>query len=644
MMSHKPLLFICFVIAICMISQSTFALNYERSTATGTWVDGNWVDSGGGSGNAPATSDRVSVGTTNVPGSIGSATVNLGSSATIQSLRLGDTQSGVLNILDTGSLSSSIVSVGNGELNVQSGGSLSTSSLSVTGSNSSAVLNGLSTIGNISVNSGSTFTADSALTLSNSLSANNGSIILNANTSARSISTFNGSTLTINADTSTTLINGWGTRIQGGILNLDAGILSSDLWLHESGGVAPQINRNGGHVDLHSLLINGGSQMTLGAGDSVDFGISLLNGAELTVDTALRMGSSLSHISNSTLNLNQDLYLHILKISGNAATINRNNGAKLHIISLELANRNYRFNGTDKILHSVFVRSGSSFTADSALTLSSGHLHAENNGLIVLNANTRARTITAHNATLTINADTSTTKTYTTCGTCGSRGTTISGGVLNLNAGTLNIMLTVKENRGVATQINQNGGHVDLAHLSINGASQMTLGAGDIVRRRHVLHTGHTESIDARIDLRNGATLDALIDLTLTTLFVDGSSTFTFTQGLGNVTGLSVDNLTVRDSSLLDLHFDSAQSQSFQGLDWGLRLRGDKRSLLQMLIDDNMVKFSGGTSPVGIIYDVASFGNYTYLGYTTTVPLPASLPLMLFGMGAIGALKRRKFA
>ncbi len=122
---------------------------------------------------------------------------------------------------------------------------------------------------------------------------------------------------------------------------------------------------------------------------------------------------------------------------------------------------------------------------------------------------------------------------------------------------------------------------------------------------------------------------------------MDGSSTFTLTQGSGDTTGLSVNTLDIRDSSLLDLRFDAAQSN---GLDWGLRLRGDERSLLQRLIDNNMVKFSGGTNPIGIIYDVASFGNFTYLGYATPVPLPASLPLMLFGLGAIGALKRRKFA
>jgi hypothetical protein len=572
------------------------------------WVDGNWVDSGGGSGNAPASSDRVFVGITNVPGSIGPATVNLGSSATIQSLLLGSTHSGTLDILGTGSLSSATVRVNNGALMVQSGGSLSTNSLTLSGNNSSAVLNGLSTIGVISVNNGSTFTADSALTLSSGLSANNGSIVLNANTSAQSISTFNGSTLTINADTSTTL----GTTVQGDALNLDAGILSGRLTLNELGGVATQINQNGGHVDLTTLSINGGSQMTLGAGDAVSNSVSLRNGAELTVDTALNLTGS-STLNDATLNLSQDITTNGFSITGMAAAINRNTGAALDIQRLTLSDSNYSFNGTDAIHRSISVNNGSTFTADSALTLSS-FLNA-NNGSIVLNANTSAQSIsTANGSTLTINADTSTTS-----------GTTVQGDVLNLDAGILSGRLTLHELGGVATQINQNGGHVDLTTLSINGASQMTLGAGDAVSNS--------------VSLRNGATLDALIDLTLSSVLLDGSSTFKFTQGSGDTTGLSINNLDIRDSSLLDLRFDSAQSN---GLDWGLRLAGDKRSLLQMLIDDNMVKFSGGTNPIGIIYDVASFGDFTYLGYATTVPLPASLPLMLFGMGAIGALKRRK--
>jgi hypothetical protein len=153
----------------------------------------------------------------------------------------------------------------------------------------------------------------------------------------------------------------------------------------------------------------------------------------------------------------------------------------------------------------------------------------------------------------------------------------------------------------------------------------MTLAAGD--------------NVSNSINLSNGATLNSLIDLELASVNLRTLSIFTFSQDSGETSGLSMNNLFIDGTSKLDIQFDLAQ---VAGLDWGLRLSGDKTANLQAFLDNDLVNFSGGTEPIGIIYDVTNYGNYTYLGYVSAIPLPASFPLMLFSLAAMGIFTRKR--
>jgi hypothetical protein len=180
-------------------------------------------------------------------------------------------------------------------------------------------------------------------------------------------------------------------------------------------------------------------------------------------------------------------------------------------------------------------------------------------------------------------------------------------------------------NSGGTAQVNQNGGHVDLTNLTIAGSTGMTIGAGD--------------SVSNSVNLSNGATLNAFADLEIQNVRLNTSSIFTFSQDAGETDGLSINSLFVDATSVLDIQFDS---QHEIGLDWALRLTGSKETDLQAFLDGDLITFSGGTAPVGIIYDVASYGDYTYLGYVSAVPLPGAFPFMVFGISALGFFSRKK--
>ncbi len=708
-------------------SQTAVAEDFGRTSATGTWSDGGWVGSAGGT--APSASDKVYIGNTSaVAGSVEPAAVNLGSSIAVQDLALGNSQSGTLDILSKGALSASSVSVRNGLLNVQSGGNLSANNLTVSGGESVATLNGSSSINTINIHNAASFNANSALDTTYMNVASKGAVKFNANSNFKEIFAGSGSALTINADTVAKTI-----YVHGSTLNLKAGGVTGSLDLQKLDGVASQVNQKGGHVSLRNLAISGGTNMTLGARDSVSNSVSLKDGATLNVDSEQDMSFRVL-LDKSALNLNANLKVHQFSVTGAGSVINRGHAASLDIGILMLNdNVNYDYDGIDNIRGTVSALNGSAFTADSALKLT-GDLRVEK-GVVTLNAtgniagyinvfdesvlnvnaavnvgnslfvggkstlnvnanmksgfayvsgnstwNLNAGTFTSdrlslssalkinrngghlalldlrldNNSSLTLGAgdsashlvqiysgstlnidsvqnldsilDISGKSTLNLNADIAAIRTDIEDSTLNLNAGTLTGSLIVAENNVESqVQVNRNGGYVNLENLTVRGNADMTLVAGDVVSNT--------------VSLSTGAALNAFIDLEIGNVDLASSSVFSFTQEFGKTDGLSIDRLAIDSTSKLDLWFDSGQ---VTGLDWALRLTGKQELDLQLFLDNGQISFSGGTAPVGIVYDVASYGDYTYLGYVSAVPLPGAFPLMIFGISALGFFSRKK--
>jgi len=150
---------------------------------------------------------------------------------------------------------------------------------------------------------------------------------------------------------------------------------------------------------------------------------------------------------------------------------------------------------------------------------------------------------------------------------------------------------------------------------------------------------GVGDNVSNTVSLRDGAKINSSVDLDIANVDLRGFSVFTFTQVAGGTDGLSIDRLFIDETSRLDLQFDSSQEA---GLDWALRLSGNKETDLQAFLDDDLVRFSGGISSIGIIYDIASYGDYTYLGAVSAVPLPGTFPMMMLGLSVLVFFTRRK--
>jgi hypothetical protein len=141
------------------------------------------------------------------------------------------------------------------------------------------------------------------------------------------------------------------------------------------------------------------------------------------------------------------------------------------------------------------------------------------------------------------------------------------------------------------------------------------------------------------MDLNKGATVTSLVALQNGSVNIADMSKFTLIQTLGQMEGLAIDFLNIDVTSLIDIQFDSADSA---GLDWGLRWTGDKQTELQNYLDAGLLTFSGGTEPISVFYDSANYGDFTYLGYLGTASVPEPSSLMLFGITALFAARRRR--
>ncbi|MCE5279089.1 MAG: PEP-CTERM sorting domain-containing protein [Planctomycetaceae bacterium] len=107
-------------------------------------------------------------------------------------------------------------------------------------------------------------------------------------------------------------------------------------------------------------------------------------------------------------------------------------------------------------------------------------------------------------------------------------------------------------------------------------------------------------------------------------------------QNAGQTTGMTLNgDLSLNTGDILNLVFDGTE---LAGPDWAFRWLGDHVSDLQNLQTAGKLTWSGAPLDVGFLYNVAD--NYTYVGYISNIPEPATMSLL--ALGGLAALIRRK--
>ena len=179
----------------------------------------------------------------------------------------------------------------------------------------------------------------------------------------------------------------------------------------------------------------------------------------------------------------------------------------------------------------ISILSGGSITAD-RLELTSANSNAIINGEFT-SANSG---IQSEGGSLTIG------------GTVSTFNTTLTGGELNFNSGSLFGRLTLNDNLGTAVEVNRaaSGTTLDLDRLVVVGTTALTLNAGDSVNTSISLTSGATLTVNQQQDLVfgvsiSGATLNLNENLNASSLFSDGTATINRGAGTINLQRLRLD-------------------------------------------------------------------------------------------------------
>ena len=357
------------------------------------------------------------------------------------------------------------------------------------------------------------------------------------------------STLNIDGDVT---VNGDVSASSSGRVNLNAGTMDATGHSLSFSGVG-SVNQSGGHYSATNLTLNQGATITYAPADSITAQVLVSNGSVMTLGRDLSLagrlglsyGGSISRSSETISALYFDVY-----------------GATLDLVAGDTFDTAY----------------GNSITYGGVVNAPAGTVlgYVQVYGVDGSSAP----------ATFNVNGNTSVTGLQT-----------FSGGVVDLDAGTLTVGSLVLSGAG---SILQHGGHYAATSLSLSNAATLAYGAGDSI--------GSLWISDA------GSELDELSPLTLTSLSISNGgllrlASFTGTGAVSN---------------------------------WGLRWGGDHTSYLETLIAGNLL--TGGSSPLSVFFDAGS--GFTYVTSDASA-VPEVDPASAGGawallVGTLGLLERRK--
>ncbi|MEN6662350.1 MAG: PEP-CTERM sorting domain-containing protein, partial [Phycisphaerae bacterium] len=147
------------------------------------------------------------------------------------------------------------------------------------------------------------------------------------------------------------------------------------------------------------------------------------------------------------------------------------------------------------------------------------------------------------------------------------------------------------------------------------------------------------------LNVNEGSTPTVLGGLISNQISIGDASTLIVKQANNQLDGLTLDgsSLSLGGSGLLSLIFDNKE---VAGLDWAFRWLGDHATTLEGLHTAGKLTWDGAPALdyQGNPIDVSIFYNdadgYTYVGYTSNIPEPATMTLL--AIGAAGVLLRRR--
>ena len=174
---------------------------------------------------------------------------------------------------------------------------------------------------------------------------------------------------------------------------------------------------------------------------------------------------------------------------------------------------------------------------------------------------------------------------------------TESDGKINLNSGTLT---AVGLGLSGPNSVTRTGGHYSVGDLSLSNGAALTYGDGDSIS---------------------------------SALSIDGISSL-----FAEYEPLSLDSLSITNGGVLSLY---AFTGSGAVSNWGLRVAGDTRSLLDALIAGNLI--TGNSGPLSVLYDPTS--NSTFVTTMSAVPEidPVGIgSVITLVTGVLALLERRK--
>ena len=230
-----------------------------------------------------------------------------------------------------------------------------------------------------------------------------------------------------------------------------------------------------------------------------------------------------------------------------------------------------------------------------------------------------------------------------------------AGGVLETTAGTF--VTDTLSLSGPGAFVRTAGGY-DASHLQLSDTS-LSYTAADTVAVEAALSNGASLSISKNLALSGNLLLDGGSALTRSSgtetvaaagLFLSGASSFAIKAGdsfstLDLTTGgsattasaLALSSLTIDAGSALTLQaFDGTQGS----LTWGLRVDGNQQTLLASYLTGGRIVHGVTPQPVSAIYDLATYGNVTFVGYVNAVPEPSTLAMVALAIAGVASARR----
>ena len=478
---------------------------------------------------------------------------------------------------------------------------------------------GLAAAGYGSVSGGGTFVANSAASFDAGLYAYDGGVL--ELTSQGSIATPDGQYL---------YLSGSGAFIRAAGGTYTVGILST------ADGVTADFTA--GDAIAGDVLVDTASNLNVAAPLATPGTLYLANGGTVTRSTATISTAGVTLTGASSLQA----------ISGDSfANVSVGGGSQFtNIAPLTLATVTVSGDDGSGI--------GSQFTTGAPITLSVGGVIQISNGG-VFNA---GHALTGDGATAQLSASSNGSLRVESTLSAFSSIAIDTGALLELVSGNLTAdTLTISG----SLAFDRTAGTYQAATLNLGDGAAVDYGAADTISTNVTVGSGAVFTLQKSLVLSGDLTLAdggsivrASETLAVPTLTISGSSL------LALLAGDQIDQLTLVDGGRLSapstlllttLSIDSQGSQldlaSFDGVEdrlrYALRVYGDVQTMLGDDLLEGRITLAPAVQTPGVIYDVARYGNYTYIGYVVAVPEPSTLAFAIGSLlFSVTMLRRRR--